>query len=94
MVFQEVRARFDVKGKWVGPAAGDPHSAQLFGRVIAISPYGLAYEADLWHAELTVEGVGLEGGKPLSTPGRKEGTRSSEPGTKVKEYRALAARDN
>ena len=74
----------------------------FLGRVLTWEAAGIRYEADPRHAELVIQGLGLEEGKPANTPGvpqsemRDEDDTSNPPmaGSDATAYRALTARLN
>ena len=74
----------------------------FLGRVLTWEASGIRYEADPRHAELVVQGLGLQGAKPAVTPGVKESEvrdedEKSNPfmsSADATSYRALVARLN
>ena len=53
------------------------HEARVLNRVICWQAEGLTYEADPRHAEIVIRDLGLDGSKPVNTPGtREEATRA------------------
>ena len=70
---QGLRKEFELKTEFLGP---DPkrHVQQLrvLNRVISWSDDAILYEADQRHAEILVRELGLEGGRPVATPGARE----------------------
>ena len=97
---RSISSVFEVKFRGrIGPADGDLKSIRILNRVVQWTPEGLEYEADQRHAELIVQGLGLEaGGKPVSTPGcRRDPTLEDETELAPRDsttYRALVARGN
>ena len=78
---------------------------QVLNRVVRYTPNGFEFEADLRHAELVVEQLGLQDAKPVSTPGVDEalsgGGADGEaeeddelPAAEATQFRAIAARCN
>ena len=97
---KEMRARFNVKTKLMGPRSGDVTSAQVLGRVVTLDQEGVLYEADPRHAEVVVESLGLEWAKDIGSPGCKETTKAAEENRDdmapddARAYRAIVARLN
>ena len=84
----------------LGPGTTDQNSIRILNRVVTWSTTGITYELDQRHAELIVQGVGLQHkDKAVNTPGLKpaadkEEIDDSEPlsGNEATQYRALVAR--
>jgi hypothetical protein len=55
----------------LGPGASDDKEARILNRIVRWTAEGLEYEADPRQVEHLVEDLGLEGAKPLGTPGCK-----------------------
>ena len=70
----------------------------MLNRVVRVTEDGWEYEADQRHADLLVEGLGLEKAKSVLTPGEKTKSilenDSELQGMDHRMYRALAARAN
>lgn len=82
----------------IGPAATYLKAIRILDRVVQWTPEGFEYEADQRHAELIIQGLGLEGGKPVSSPGcRRDNTLADDtalPARDATTYRAFVARGN
>ena len=55
----------------IGLRKGHKRTARFLNRVITYSAKGVEFEGDQRLVEALVEGLGLEGGKPVSAPGTK-----------------------
>ena len=55
----------------LGPDANDQKSVRLLNRVVEWTPEGVNIEGDQRHAEIIVNQLGLQGAKPLSSPGER-----------------------
>ena len=69
---KELEKRFDIKTTIVGHDDGDEGEGKILNRVVRATAGGWEYEADLRHAELLVEQMGLGDAKEISTPGVDE----------------------
>ena len=93
------RALAGVRGIW-GEPIEELRESRILNRIVRWTPKGWEYEADQRHAELIVKTMGLEKGKPVSTPGEEEPAGKLEDNDKSlgpKEatlYRMVAARTN
>ena len=93
-------ARFEVTTKVIGTGPGESHEERILGRVLRITEDGWELEADQRHAELVVRQLGLEGARPVTSPGEdvKEHLVNEYcealSGSKATGYRAIAARIN
>ena len=56
----------------MGPGKDDAKEIQILNRIIRYTDNGLDLEADLRHAELIVQQLGLEEGKVLTSPSADE----------------------
>ena len=52
--------------------------AKILNRIIRAMPEGWEYECDQRHAQIMIEGMGLEGTKKVSTPAAEESHKRSE----------------
>ena len=93
-------ARFDIKTNVLGSGTGEAREGKVLNGVLRVSDDGWRYEADQRHAEILVEGLGLEAASPVGTPGEEEKgweTEANEEKLGPEEarcFRALAARAN
>ena len=55
----------------LGPDANDQKSVRLLNRVVEWTPEGVNIEGDQRNAEIIVNQLGLQGAKPLSSPGER-----------------------
>ena len=101
-------AKYEIKTQRVGQGKnidGTDKSAegQVLNRVVRRTDKGFELEADLRHAELIVEQLGLQDAKPVSTPGvapagngggEEEEEQEELPPTEATQFRGIAARCN
>ena len=92
--------QYEMKFKEIGPESEMGKELNILNRIIRWSDNGLEYEADQRHAEAIIQGMGVEHGKSLSTPGVSE-TNTDDLGEKVllcstdsTTFRSLCARLN
>ena len=102
----QLKDKFEVKTKLLGPDAGRGHLQELrvLNRILAWTELGVTYEADQRHAEIIVRELGLEGAKAVMTPGSREDVEGQQklnekdnellPPAEATRYRGLAARLN
>ncbi len=60
-----LKGRFDIKDTTIGGAAGEEKELKVLNRVIRWTVEGWEYEADQRHAELIVEGMGMQDSKTV-----------------------------
>lgn len=65
-------ASFQVKTEIIGPDPGQQLEARVLNRVIRWEDTGITWEPDPRHAEIMVEQMGFNGGRPLKIPGVTE----------------------
>ena len=65
-------AKFEVTNEFLGPGEGHARQVRILNRVISWTDDGIQYEADQRHAEVVIRQLGLEGAKPVSTPGSRD----------------------
>ena len=83
----------------LGPGRRDSKSLKILNRIVHWSSEGITYEADPRQAERVVVDLGLEGAKPVGSPGVKATAEMNAkdaplPGHQVTAFRAVAARCN
>ncbi len=94
---QELEGCFEVKTTVIGNQRGLQKELKVLNRVIRFIGAGIEYELDDRHAAIITKSMGLQKGKPVTTPGTDEVSTSDDSdfsqynGT---DYRALAARAN
>ena len=69
-----LKKRYEIKSQRITSRAGERgnetmHEGQVLNRVIRCTPDGYELEADLRHAELIIEQLGMKDAKPVVTPG-------------------------
>ena len=67
-----LEAKYQIKTQRIGQGPGKVLEGQVLNRVVRMTSRGYELEADLRHAELVVEQLGLKASKGVSTPGRRE----------------------
>ena len=69
-----MKEHFELKTEVLGPqkALGEVQEARVLNRVLKWESTGISWEPDPRHAELVIQQLGLQGGKPVTTPGSKE----------------------
>ena len=94
----ELAKKFEIKAKTVGLHPECLKETRVLNRVVRVTEDDWEYEADQRHADLLVEGLGLERAKSVLTPGEKTKSilenDSEFQGMDHRMYRALAARAN
>ena len=83
----------------LGPAPEDDKEGRVLNRIVRWSEDGLEYEGDPRQVERFIREFGLEGAKPVATPGIKASHEQIETDVpidpdKVSHFRGLAARCN
>ena len=97
---KSLEAKYELKESGrLGPGQGDDKEARILNRVVRWCTDGLEYEADPRQGERLLKDLGLEGSKPVSTPGTKPSWDQLQedqelPPEKHGPYRAVAARAN
>ena len=71
----ELKKFFELKTEILGPEKDETRELRILNRVLRWESEGITWEADQRHAEIIIQQLGLEGSKPLSSPGCKEDTR-------------------
>jgi hypothetical protein len=61
--------KYEIKTQRIGQGKGKTAEGQVLNRVVRRTSAGFELEADLRHAELIVEQLGLQDAKEVSTPG-------------------------
>ena len=59
---------FQVKTEVIGPDPGQQREASVLNRVIRWEDTGITWEPDPRHAEISIEQMGLKGGRSLKIP--------------------------
>lgn len=65
-------SKFDTKTEYLGPGSHHQKTVRILNRVISWDDDGITYEADQRHAEIVVRELGLEAGRPVTTPGSRD----------------------
>ena len=63
---------FKIKTSKIGPEKDDDKELKVLNRILRYTDSGIEMEADLRHAEIIVQQLGLENAKPLSNPSADE----------------------
>ena len=63
---------FKIKTNKIGPEKTDEKELKVLNRILRYTESGIEMEADLRHAEIIVQQLGLENAKPLSIPSADE----------------------
>ena len=101
-------AKYEIKTQRIGQGKNidgtdKTSEGQVLNRVVRLTDKGFELEADLRHAELIVEQLGLQDAKPVSTPGvapasnaggEEEEEQEELPPTEATQFRGIAARCN
>ena len=98
----ELEKKFKIKTNIIGSDEGDDKELKILNRIVRCTTKGFEYEADLRHAELICEEMGVVDSKGVDTPGIKEDEEEGEGDTVVPplpreestKFRAIAARAN
>ncbi len=77
----KLKEEFELVTEVLGPGRDQRQQVRILNRVISWGPDGISYEADQRHAEIIISELGLEGAKPLSTPGSREDAAKAGPPT-------------
>ena len=90
--------RFQNQNKQIGPDKSDEKELKILNRILRYTESGIEMEADLRHAEIIVQQLGLENAKPLSKPSADEVKRPDDE-TKLNpeyttQYKSIVARAN
>ncbi len=98
-VRDQMKAKYEIKDKIIGPAMRMCKEARILNRTIRWTNEGIEYEPDRRHADLIIKEVIPEGAKSVTTPGTDEGRgrREESPELTKQEssrYRGIAARLN
>ena len=97
---EQLQKRFEIKTTIVGRRNVEAKEVRVLNRVVRVTEGGWEYEADQRHGELIVQTLGMEGSKPVCSPGEdlkpweEENDKEKLQGAKATEYRGLAARAN
>ena len=89
---------FKIKTNKIGPDEKDEKQLKVLNRILRYTRGGIEMEADLRHAEIIVQQLGLENAKPLSVPSADE-VKRPEDETKLNpeyttQYKSIVARAN
>ena len=68
----EFKKVFEGKSEVLGPDIQQQKEIRVLNRILSWTPEGVVYEADPRHAERVVAELGLENGRPVTTPGCRE----------------------
>ena len=68
-LIKEMSKRYELKSQVLGPEEGCHKEVRILNRIVRWTSTSIEYEPDQRHAEMVVKELGLEGAKPLSTPG-------------------------
>ena len=69
---KEMEKGYELKYTIVGPEAGPSKEVRILNKRVRWTQDGIQYECDRRHAEIVVGLLGMEGMKPLSSPGLTE----------------------
>ena len=69
---KEMEKGYELKCTIVGPEAGPSKEVRILNKRVRWTQDGIQYECDRRHAEIVVGLLGMEGMKPLSSPGLTE----------------------
>ena len=72
LLSEDLRQRYDLDFKILGPEHGECKQGTYLGRTITWTTHGLHYEADRKHVRLLLRDIGMEKRSSVSTPGPTE----------------------
>ena len=89
---------FKIKTSKIGPDKNDEKELKILNRILKYTESGIEMEADLRHAEIIIQQLGLDNAKPLSIPSADEVKRPDDE-TKLNpeyttQYKSIVARAN
>ena len=97
---RKVEESFEIKTKVVESGPGEAAEERVSNRVVRVGSEGWEYEPDQRHAELIIQGLGLQDAKPVQTPVEEDKPWKQDENEQVlneldaRNYRGLAARAN
>ena len=71
-IITQLKRKYEIKSQKLGPRKEDLKEIRFLNRTVRWKREGIEYEPDQRHSDLLVRDLGLEGAKPLSTPGTAE----------------------
>ena len=74
---QGMRKKYEIKAQVLGPDHGMEKEVKMLNRILRWTSKGIEYEPDQRHAELVIQELGLEGCKPVDTPGCSDAERKT-----------------
>ena len=96
----QLEGKYEIQTQRIGTGAGREPEGKILNRIVRWTADGYEIEADPRHSELVIQQLGLEGAKPLSSPGvdgkEEEDIEGDVPlgAEQATRYRGIAARIN